>query len=695
MVPPRSVGPTTVGSLDATDTALGVVLLAAAVGALGATGTLVAATLRPVGSVAFLLTAFTAAWAALVAVALLLSPLRLLTRWGLLLGLGAGLALAALAWHLAGRPPAPSLGSLPTRVRSALRDPVLLVLVVLAGAGAAYVVGLAFTTPALDYDALLYHLPRAALWRQQQAIGYVEGASDARLDASPPGGELGILATMLLWGDDRFVALPQLAALVALCIAIAGIARRLGLDLRASLFGALLFVTLPLPAVQASAAYTDLVVAAFLVVAVYASLRVTRADLALLALALGLALTTKLTAVLALPVLGLAAAVAHPARLWPRLAAAGGIGIALAAPWYLLNLVRTGDLDGGLAEETGQRQEATLLAIAPTLRRLVYGFVDLSGYRELNVTAVLAGAAVVVTVALLVATRGRARRTALIAGAVVLAPLALVGAGRLALRAWYKGWVLLGREDVAVADDSWEPQTASDAGLSWYGPAAAVLLVAGTMLVVAAVRRRQVPRVAFVLALSPLLFAVLLALAIPWDPWRGRFLAWTVALAAATWGLALARRGLAWGVVALSALTLPLVLLGMYTKPAGLPWDEPTKGQRPSVWTTPDSTLADLVRPDDPVLAAARSAIRRAAGGPIAVAPPLGEVVYPFFDPRGRWDVRLVQIDGGRVPDDARVVAVGPGSNVVACGAWSGARVRGWTVATRTDETASPCIRLG
>lgn len=681
--------------MDATDTALGVVLLAVAVAALGATGALAAAALRPVGPLAFLLTVLAAAWAALVAVVLLLSPFRLVTRWGLLVGAGATLGVAALGWLRAGRPAAPSLRSIPVQVRRALRDPVLLTLAGLAGVGIAYVVALAFTTPPLDYDALLYHLPRAALWRQQRSVDYVEGASDARLDASPPGGEIGILATMLLYGDDRFAALPQLAALGSTCLAIAGIARRIGLEPPAALFGALLFATLPLPAVQATTAYTDLVVAGFLVVAVYASLRATRADLALLALALALALTAKLTAVLALPVLALIAAVAHPVRLWARVAGAGAAGVALAAPWYLLNLIRTGDLDGGLADETGQRQELTLLAVAPTLRRLVYGFVDFSGYRELDETAVLGVAAIVAAALALLATRGRGRRTALVVAAVVLAPLALVRAGELALRAWYKGWTLVGRADIALADDSWELQTAADPGLSWYGPVAAVLLVAGTVLVVVAVRSGRLPRVAVVLSLSPLLFAVLLALAIPWDPWRGRFLAWTVALAAATWGLALARRGLAWGVVALCALTLPLVLLGMYTKPAGLPWDEPTKGQRPSVWTTPDALLTDLVRPDDPVLAAARTAVRRASGGTIALAPPLGEVVYPFFDPEGRWDVRLVPIDGGRVPDDARVVAVGPGSRVVACGAWSSRQVKGWIVAARSDEARAPCTRLG
>ena len=94
------------------------------------------------------------------------------------------------------------------------------------------------------------------------------------------------------------------------------------------------FASLPLVAVQASTTYNDLVVASFIVIAAYAGIGRARSDLVLLALAIGLALTTKFTGILALPVLALVVAVANPIRRWPALAGAGLAGIALGAPWY-------------------------------------------------------------------------------------------------------------------------------------------------------------------------------------------------------------------------------------------------------------------------------------------------------------------------------------------------------------------------
>ena len=66
-------------------------------------------------------------------------------------------------------------------------------------------------------------------------------ASDPRLNGNPPGAEIGVLATMLLSGGDRYAALPQVLALGALLVAIAGIARRTRDDPPTALLAALVF----------------------------------------------------------------------------------------------------------------------------------------------------------------------------------------------------------------------------------------------------------------------------------------------------------------------------------------------------------------------------------------------------------------------------------------------------------------------
>ena len=370
-------------------------------------------------------------------------------------------------------------------------------------------VALAFATPPLDFDALLYHLPRAALWRQEHAVGYIAGASDPRLDGNPPGAELGVLATLVLWGGDRFVALPQLVALGTCCLATLGIARRIGLDRGQALFGALLVATLPVVAVQAATAYNDLVVAAFLATAAYAALGRTRADLVLLALSLGLALTTKLTAIVALPLLVLLAAVGAPRSRRAALLVSGACGLALGSTWYVINLVETGKLDGGLSADADQRQPLALLEVATTLRRHLYALLDFSGMRSVGLTALFGITALaVLAVGLVAAARRRSRRAVLLAlgaAAVVFLPRALVEvARRSGMRGWVKAWVVLGRRDIADADASWQPQTASDAGLSWYGPLGAILVGAALVLAVVGLRRRATGWTTVVLASAPL-----------------------------------------------------------------------------------------------------------------------------------------------------------------------------------------------
>ncbi len=685
------------------DVLLTVVTLASIAGTAG----LAAACLGTRTAPAYLLLAFSLVWVELVAAALLLSPIGLVSRPWLEVVVFACLAAALVVWTARDQPRPPRVLPPAGVVRETLRDPALAVLAFVVSCGWVYVLALAFFTPPLEWDSLTYHLPRASFWLQNEAVGYIEHANDARLDGNPPGGEIGLLWTMALSGGDRFVALPQLAAASALVVGVVGIAGRIGLSARSALLGGLLFASLPLVAVQAPTTYNDLVVASFLVIAVYASLGRARSDLLLWALAIGLALTTKFTGILALPVLVLVAAVANPIRRWPTLAAAGLAGIVLGAPWYIVNRVETGHFDGALTNATAQVQERTLTAIAPTIRRELYSLVDFSGTRGIDVYTspspfttveelfgLLGLLALVVGVAWGIGAGRILRGLAFGAGAalVIVLPAALAVVGDQFLRVWHEFWLAVDRPDVAAADSSWQWQLSSDAAASWFGPVAASLLVVATAIVARETWRRRFAPVAVVLAAAPLLFVVVFAILVPWDPWRGRFVVFSVALAAATWGAIERFRPVLWGAVVLAVVTLPLALLGMYTKPAAT-WAQEGTEPPPSVWTTSKSDLFSYLGGGD--LTGAIAVIERARSGAVAAAMRENDFIYPLFGDRQERTVLLVEHQGGDVPRDATWLVAAPGASIKRCGRWRREYDQdGWVVERRLDSSSSPCVGL-
>jgi hypothetical protein len=656
----------------------------------------------------FLLT-YSLVWVELVAVALLLSPIGLVSRRGLGVAVLGCLAAALVVWSMRERPRPPRVLPRLAVARAALRDPALAILVFVVSCGWVYVLALAFFTPPLEWDVLTYHLPRASFWLQDEAVRYIDHANDARLNGNPPGGEIGLLWTMALSGGDRLVALPQLAAASALVVGVVGIAGRIGLSARSALVGGLLFASLPLVAVQAPTAYNDLVVASFLVIAAYASIGRGRSDLVLLALAIALALSTKFTGILALPVLALVAMVANPIRRWPALAGAGLAGLALGSPWYIVNRVETGHFDGALTDATAQVQERTLVAIAPTMRRELYSFVDFSGTRGIDlyrwpspftpieeIFGLLGLFALVVGAAWGVGA-GRMRRGLVIgAGAafVIVLPAALVVIGDRFLRVWHTFWVSVGRPAVADADSSWQWQISSDPALSWFGPLAASLLIVGTAIVARETWRRRFPPVAVVLATAPLLFLAVFAVLVPWDPWRGRFFVFSIALAAAPWGAIERFRPALWGAVVLAAFTLPLALLAMATKPV-VPWARETAtASPPFVWTTSKSDMLAYLAANGDVTGAIAT-IDRAGSSTVAAAVRENDFIYPYFGARRERTVRLVEHQGGQVPPDAQWLVAAPGASIEQCGRWKRDYDQGgWVVERRLDSSSSPCAGL-
>lgn len=650
----------------------GLLWLVGGFGSLLATGGLIACCLRIRSPIEFLLAGYVIAWSWLVAVMLLLSPIHLVTRGWIVAVLSAGVLAALAVWATLGKPGPPSMRSVRDGLREALRHPAVVVLAVGVAVGTIYSLALALLTPVNEGDALAYHLARAAFWHQEHGLGYVAGAEDPRLDVNPPNAEIGQLLTMVLSSSDRYVALPQLGGYAALVLCVAGLGRRIGIDGPGALFGALAFATLPIVALQASGALNDLVVASFLACAALFALRPGRARLALVALAVGLALGAKLSALLAFPTLALVVAVARPARSWPGIALAGAAGIALGSTWYVVNLVETGELDGGLARIAEQGANHAPAAVATTALRLTLDAIDMSGASERHATLFLGAAAVLALLGLIRRFRPHRREffaaAALTASVMLLFPLAALGE-----QAVETAWELMERpETPAFADAGRIPNVDADTTQSWYGPLGTLLLFLGPVGVVVHRTRRTVPRSAIALSLAPWVMLVTLAVTLIWDPYRGRFLAFGVALAAATWGIWLRRPGVAVAMSTIGVVALFLTLNFHLGKPSGLgelwPRGSSYSWREGSTWTDTRPQAQTRLRPgSDEIGVLELFDSRVPADAIVAVAPRDNDFLSPYFGSRLSRHVTLLR-PGDTVPADVEWLVLSPATGAADCG---------------------------
>jgi hypothetical protein len=653
--------------------------LAAGVAALLAAAALLATLLRLRSPLGYLLATGLISWTLVVVFTLLLSPFRAVRPAATWAWLAAALAVATGAWLRAGRP-RPPLARLGASAREALREPPVAILAALVAAGLGYAAALAVGTPENEGDALAYHLARAAFWHQRHAVGVIGHAVDSRLNVTPPNAEIADLFTMLVSGTQRFAGLVQLGSALVLALATAGVARRVGLGRAPAVFGGLVLLTLPVVTTQTWTALNDLVVASFLVAAVYFLLGPGRLEPALGGLATALAVGTKFTALIALPVVAGAVLAARGTKGLARLAWPLVAGVAAGSLWYLVNLAETGRPDGGLASSAGQTPD-TVGSILGSLHRYLFDLLDLSGsvssdWRLDHLHGVggslyrVAGLALLVAATALLLSR---RRGAAAPSLVALAYSLIAGAGRPGGTTAFAG-----------------PNLLANAAASWYGPLGAIGLVAGIVVAGREVRRRAAARATLALAAAPVAFAVLLALTIVWDPFRGRFLVFAFALAASSWGLFLRYRWLAWATTAIGAVTVVLALVNAQAKPSGL--RALTAGATESVWGRPDWWTQSLLRADEDDRAVlelvARDVPPHAA---IALAPFQNDFVSPYF---GRSLGRHVYLTERREPVDprARWLVAAPGVRPLACAAdWHVLRVtpEGWLVARRA-ETLMP-----
>ncbi len=230
---------------------------------------LAAASLRLRDAADFLLTVYLFSTGGVILIVLGLSPFALVTRGGVLVASAGAIAAAAVVWHLRGRPATPSLreaaaaAGRPSATRCSRCSPSRVAL------GLAYAAALAIATPTNDFDVLRYHLTRAAMWAPGARRPLHRPCAD-----HPPERESAGRRDPLDVGDDTATAATGSPASSRSSpssrrmLAITRIARLLGFSDREAAFGALLFATLPVVALQASLARNDVVMTSFVVVVV-------------------------------------------------------------------------------------------------------------------------------------------------------------------------------------------------------------------------------------------------------------------------------------------------------------------------------------------------------------------------------------------------------------------------------------------
>ena len=658
----------------------GLVLLLLGGALVGVTAVAVAAALPLESRASRLVAVSVVGWLDVVLVSLALSPFRWFGPAGLL----AGLALVCGATLLVTRRRldrvAPAARAVASGLRSTLGDPLLATLGATVTLAFGYALVLSLATPQNDFDTIYDHLWRAGLWVERHAIGYPDCSCAPYINAYPPTGEIGPGATMALGGHDRYVALPQAAAVLALAVGVVGLGRRLGLERGPALFGGLVAATLPVIALQASTAQNDLVLGSFLVAAALFLLERGRPAPWLAAAATALAVSTKVSAAFGVPLLLLIALLARQDGCRLRRVAAVVAGTAVGSWWYWVNLHQTGSLTGGFPDIP---VDHGVLASLSRVTRFAILFVDVPGARgrDLLLYAVVG---IVVAALVVYARRDRPRR-ALVAGAIVLAvaalPLAWPELATTLERVHVKLWRVLGRDDLAYVDIGRDIRR-SASNTSWYGPLGAILLVGGIWASLHAVRRRRLDRLAVVFAVAPVYWLVAFGLSLYYQEAAGRFFMFALALAAATWGLVLAWRPVAWGVTAIAVAAVALALLNDTKRPSGLRLLEPAPPT--SYFRTPrwagqgaEARAAELTRyidqtlPQDAVVA-------------LSITP--SDPGYLFY---GReLDRRLPLIDGATrdAPEASWAFASPLAGDVSLCpGAWErvAARPQGWTVLRR------------
>jgi hypothetical protein len=166
--------------------------------------------------------------------------------------------------------------------------------------------------PPNTWDSMTYHMSRVAHWISSSNISFYPTAIP-RQNYQMPLAEFAIMHMQLLTGGDWYANLVQWVSFLVLVCLGPLTAVELGLSKRQQLIAAMVIATLPMAILQASSTQNDLVVSSFVMSFGLFMLRMRQhlsaENVLLAAMALGLALLTKATALLYCAAIGTSLAV--------------------------------------------------------------------------------------------------------------------------------------------------------------------------------------------------------------------------------------------------------------------------------------------------------------------------------------------------------------------------------------------------
>ena len=604
---------------------------------------------RAVGAVTVvdsLLSGYVVTFGVVVLLVLGLSLAHALTSAALLTGLVGALFAVVVIGRLRSRSGCASVRGLWRGALATTRsEPLLAPLFALVAGTVAYSIALAIGTPPTNWDSLTYHLARIGFWLQQGSVSYIGNAYNQGLNAYPPNGEIGQLLVFRTTGDERLMGLVQLVAAVVCAVGVYGLARRLARPRPEAAFGAGLFLTLPVVLLEESTTQNDLIVASLLVSASFFLAGPSRRDHVVAALAVALAMGTKLTGIYALPILIVFALVAPPASMRLGRCVAVAAGALTGSYWYVVNLVETGHVLGKFdaASSTAFLQ---LRSNITTAFDLLLDSIDLSSAEGADIRLYLI-AGIATAVCFAVVSRGAA------------SPVERLSGGALALAAGVMPFVL-------VVVYSLLFRTLTRLIGIWNGPSLydhqyavsrrrqrQLLMVRAAPPATrrrngACLHRTSLPRPRLtpdaLMAAAPLVSLVLVAATITYTPFHGRYFIFPVALSATQWGRILAwRRPIAAGCVGVAATTALLCLVHFYEKPAGIQLLE--DATTPSIWGQPRWQAQSAIRTEmEPVLRYLEENVPSSAHIGLAFAP--DDWGYPPFGSKLTRTVSLVPSNG-------------------------------------------------